>query len=119
MRPTKYVFQKQRETLPKVLTSFQTIYLTNLDGAADCVTSQSSETIDFYCDHEEADTKIFAYIKFLCDNNRLSRVTIFLLDTDVAMISLYESVVLTHFIILPHFVIPDALCIHPATFSNP
>ena len=44
----------------KVLTSSQTIYFTNLDGARDRVTRQSSEIIDFYCDHEEADTKIFA-----------------------------------------------------------
>ena len=40
-----------------ILNSSQTIYLSNLDGAADRVTSQSSERIDFYCDHEEADTK--------------------------------------------------------------
>ena len=72
----KIVFQKQRKTLPKALTSSQTIYLTNLDGATDRGTSQRSEKIDFYCDHEEADTKIFAYIKFFCDNFRLSKVTI-------------------------------------------
>ena len=44
-------------------------FLANLDGATDCVTSQSSERIDFYCDHEGADTKMFRYIKFLCDMN--------------------------------------------------
>ena len=32
------------------------------------------------------------YIKFLCDNIRLSTVTIVSPDTDVAVISLYESV---------------------------
>ena len=35
---------------------------------------------------------MFAYIKFLCDNIRLSKVTIVSPDTDVAVISLYESV---------------------------
>ena len=35
---------------------------------------------------------MFAYIKFLCDNIRLSRVTIVSPDTDVTEISLYESV---------------------------
>ena len=40
----------------------------NLDGAADRVTSHSSERIEFYCDHEEANTKILTYIKFLCDS---------------------------------------------------
>ena len=64
----KYLFQKWRETLPNALTSSQTIYLANLDSTADRAKSRSSERIDFYCDHEEADTKIFAYIKFLCDN---------------------------------------------------
>ena len=89
IKPTKYVFQK-------VLTSFQTIYLTNLDSAADRVTSQSSERVDFYCDHEEADTKMFAYIKFLCNNIRLSRVTTVSPDTDAAMISFYESALALH-----------------------
>ena len=72
----KYLFQKEREALPNALTSFQTIHLTNLDGATDRVTSQSSEIIDFNCDHEEAGTKMFACIKFRCGNIRLSRVTI-------------------------------------------
>ena len=38
----KYVLKKWRETLPYVLTSSQTIYLANLDGAADRITSQSA-----------------------------------------------------------------------------
>ena len=78
--------------MPSVLTSSQTIYLANIDGAADLVTSQSSERIDFYCDHERADTNIFAYNKFLCDNIQLDGVTIVSPDTDFAVIFLYESV---------------------------
>ena len=35
---------------------------------------------------------MFAYIKFLCDNIRLKRVIIVSLDSDVAGISLYQSV---------------------------
>ena len=35
----KKVFQKWRETLPYVLTSSQTIYLANVDGATDHLTS--------------------------------------------------------------------------------
>ena len=76
-------------TLPYVLVSSQTIYLANLDGATDRITSWSSKRIDFYCNHEEADTKIFAYIKFLCDNIRLNRIIIVSPDTDVTLISLY------------------------------
>ena len=78
--------------MPNVLTYSQDIYLANLDCATDRVTSQSSERTDFYYDHEEADTKMFAaYIKFLCDNIRLNRVIIVSPDTDVAVISLYQS----------------------------
>ena len=64
----KDLFKKWRGTLPKVLTSFQTNYLANPDGATYRVASQGSERIDIYCNYEEADSKIFAYIKFLSDN---------------------------------------------------
>ena len=73
--------------MPYILTSSQTIYLSNLDNAADHVTSQSSEKIDFYCDHEEVDTKIFACIKFRCDNICLNRIIIVL--PNVMVISLH------------------------------
>ena len=85
----KHVFQKWTETFPYVLTSSQTIYLANLNAATDCVTSPSSERIDFYSDHEEAATKLFAFIKFLCDNIRLNRIILVSPDTDVTVISLY------------------------------
>ena len=58
----KYLFQKLREKLPHVLTSFQIIYLANLDGPTDRVTSQSSERINVYCDHKEADTKMIIFV---------------------------------------------------------
>ena len=41
----------------------------------------------FYYDHEEADTKMFTYIEFLCDNIRLSKIFIVSLDTDARVIS--------------------------------
>ena len=72
-----------------ILISSKTVYLSNLDCAADCVTNQSSEIIDFSCDHEKADTKMFAYIKFFCDNIRLNRIISVSQDTDVTVISLY------------------------------
>ena len=85
----KYFFEKWREIFPNVLTSSQTIYLENLDGAADCVRSQSSKRIDFYCNYEETNTKMFVYIKFVCHNICLDRVIIVSPDTDVAAMSLY------------------------------
>ena len=53
----KYLFEKWREELPKLLASSQTIYSANLDGATDCKTSRSSKGTDFYCDHK------YLYIK--------------------------------------------------------
>ena len=64
--------------------------MANLDGATDRAVSQNSEKTGFYCDQGEADTKIFAYIRFLCDNIRLNRIIIVSPDTDVTVISLYK-----------------------------
>ena len=47
-------FYKWRETLSKVLTSFQTNYLANPHGTRDRVISQKSERTDFYWNHEDA-----------------------------------------------------------------
>ena len=77
--------------MPKVLTSFQTNYLANLDGATYCVTSQTSEIIDFYCNHEEAHSKMFVYIKLFYDNICLNRIIVSP-DSDVAVISLHQVV---------------------------
>ena len=74
--------------LSNVLTSSQTNYLANLDGAADCVTRQSCERINFYCGHEEAVLEMFAYIKFFCHNIHLNRVIIVSPDSDGAVIFL-------------------------------
>ena len=64
--------------MSKVSTSFQTNYLANLHGATDrvTITNQRSERIEFYCNTKKADTKMFAYIKFLCDNIRMNKVII-------------------------------------------
>ena len=71
-----------RGRLLKVLTSFQNKYLVNLDGATYSVTSQRSEKNDFYCNHKKADSKMFVYIKLLCDNICLNIVSP---DSDVAV----------------------------------
>ena len=74
--------------MPTVLTSSQTIYLANLDGTTNRVTSHSSERIDYYCDYEEAVTQKCLRIAYIY----LNRVIIVLPDTDVAVIFLYQSV---------------------------
>ena len=79
--------------MPNVLTSSEINYFANFDGATDRVTSQSTERIHFYCDREEAYQEMFAYIKFLCDNIHLNKIIIVSLDSDVAVICLYQSVI--------------------------
>ena len=65
-KPGEIRFPKIERNLPKVLTFFQTIYLSWHKNV---------------CVHQ-----------VLCNNIRLSRVTIVLPDANVAVISLYESV---------------------------
>ena len=66
--------------------SSETIYLANLDGTTDRVTSQSSERIHIYCDHEDTDIKMFAYFKLRCDNIPLNMVIIISPGSDVTVI---------------------------------
>ena len=80
------------------LTSSQNIYLANLDSATGLLASQSSERIDFYSDHIESDTKMFAYINFLCDDIPLNMVIIVSPGTVAAVISLCQ--IFTNLILL-------------------
>ena len=66
--------------------------MANPEGKTDRVTSQRSERIDFYCNRDKADTKMFPYIKLLCDTIRVNRIIIVSPGSDVAVISLYQSV---------------------------
>ena len=62
MNMVKYVFQLWKEILSEHLSSYQSVYLANLDGTTDFVTKECNKNIKFYCDHEKTDTKMFAYI---------------------------------------------------------
>ena len=53
---------------------------------------QQKKKKEFYCDHEEADTKLFAYIKFLANTVQLKRKIIDSPGADVAVIFLYDYV---------------------------
>ena len=78
----------------KVPKSFQS-YLSNKTNMVNYVFQQwkkMSEKIKFYCDHEEADTKMFTKINFLSNTVQLKRVIIDSPETDVAVISLYYYV---------------------------
>ena len=57
----KYIFQQWKEILSEHLSS---VYLANLDGTTDFVTKKRRKNIEFYCDHEEADTKMSLILSF-------------------------------------------------------
>ena len=60
----KYVFQPWKETLSEHLSSYQSVYLANLDGTTDFVTKECSKKIKFYCDHEKTDKNVRLYRSF-------------------------------------------------------
>lgn len=80
-----YIFQQWKEILSEHISSYQSVYTANLYPTKEC-----SQRIEFYCDYEEAGTKIFSYIKFLSNTVQLKRVIIDSSDTDLTVISLYH-----------------------------
>ena len=58
------------------------MYLTNLDNRTDRVTSQNFERIDYYWDHEKADTKMFSFYVYSSEQGHH-----FFRDSDAAVIS--------------------------------
>ena len=87
-----YIFQQSKEILSEHLSSYQLVYVANLDDTTNFVTNECSKKIEFYCDREEADTKMLAFIKFLSTAVQLKRVILDLPHTDVDVISLYHYI---------------------------
>ena len=76
----------------KVPKSFQS-YLKNLNNKINLVKYLLQIWRETICvANLDANTKIFGYIKFLCDNMRLNKVIIVSPDTNVAVVSLCQSV---------------------------
>ena len=70
----------------------QILILTHLDGSTDKITCQSSSKFNWSTDHEEADSKMFVFCKYLLDNYNVLRIIISSPDTDVAVIACYQFV---------------------------
>ena len=69
----------------------QALIVGKIDGTTWEVTTENvSEIEELKCDHEEADSRIFVYASFLCNNRNLNRVIIMSPDTDVAVIACYQ-----------------------------
>ena len=88
-----HLFKQWKEILSEYLSWYQSVYLANLNGTTHFVTKDAAKKeIEFYCDHEEADTKVFAYVQFFSNTVQLKRVIINSPDTEVPVISLYHYV---------------------------
>ena len=64
--------------------------IAHLDGTITLVKNSHSEKLDWACDYEEADTKMFVACKYLVDRHNIQRIIIYSPDTDVLMY-LYEK----------------------------
>ena len=88
-----HLFKQWKEILSEHLSWYQSVYLANLNGTTHFVTKDATKKeIEFYCDHEEADAKVFAYVQFFSNTVQLKRVIINSPDTEVPVISLYHYV---------------------------
>ena len=68
------------------------IYLADIDGLTTKIGTSTTTVLEFTCDQEEADTRMFAYRKYIAIRNSIQRLIIFFPDTDVAVISCYQKV---------------------------
>ena len=65
------------------------IYLADIDGSTIKITQQVSAVLEFRKDHEEADSKMFAYGKYIATEHPIKKMIISSQDTDVAVISCF------------------------------
>ena len=87
----KYLFLKWRYSFNKKLSDNQVIYLADIDGSTIKVTQHGSTVLEFKSDHEEADTKMFAYGKYIVTEHPIRKMIISSPDTDVAVISCFQK----------------------------
>ena len=64
--------------------------MANLNGTTSLIKNIGSCQLNFTCDHEEADTKMFVYLEHIIREIPVQRAIIHSPDTDVAIISLYQ-----------------------------
>ena len=62
-----------------------------LDGSSWRIRSHGKEQLpDLFCDHEEADSRLFMYASYCSSNTTVSRIVVFSSDMDVIMIACYH-----------------------------
>ena len=92
MTLVNYVFSRWRKHIPEKLSPCQHVILANMDGTCVELCETGCTELDWECDHEEADSKMFVYCKYLATRYELSRIIISSPDTDVAVICCYQHV---------------------------
>ena len=68
------------------------IYLAYMDGSTRKIMQQGSAVLEFKTDHEEADTKMLAYGKYIATEHPIKKMIISSADTDVAVISCFQKI---------------------------
>ena len=53
------------------------MYLADIDGSTIKITQQGSAVLELKSDHEEADTKMFAYGKYIATEHPIKKMIIF------------------------------------------
>ena len=75
----------------ELLNECEHLFLANGTGTSTHLNKYSTNELHLVCDHEEADTKMFLYCRYILNNNpQISRVIISSIDTDVTFISCYQ-----------------------------
>ena len=87
-----YAFQIWVETYHTKLRNNQCLILTHLDGSTTQITSQAATPLNWSTDHEEADSKMFVFCKYMMNTHQIQRIIIASPDTDVAVIACYQFV---------------------------
>ena len=88
----KYLFSKWHYNFDEKLSDNQVVYLTDTDGSTIKITQQGYAVLEFISDHGEADTKMFAYGKYITTEHLIKKMIISSPDTDVAVISCFQKI---------------------------
>ena len=79
------------EYLPSVLQNDQEVIAGRWDGSSWRISSHGKEQLpELFCDHEEADSRLFMYASYCSSNTTVSRIVVSSSDTDVIVIACYH-----------------------------
>ena len=68
------------------------IHLADIDGSTIKITQQGSAVLEFKSNQDKADTKMFAYRKYIAREHPIKKMIISSPDTDVTVISCFQKI---------------------------